>query len=245
MRLTGWLVPSVLLAAYGFLIYTMNASMAIALLSLAGLGCVLVIWFVFRELAAHAAITRAIAIGEPDEVVSRARSAIDHRLTRRGQVPFRIYEAIGLGLRGEWERSRAAIAEVDPTGAGWRLLAAVTRIAAATELADPDAARAAMEDVTLLHRRLGPPVDLTVRECQARVRFACGDLVDAWSLFEALVDEVRLGPAPRAAALYYAGCCDEDPARARTYFERARGLAPKTWVKAAAEARLGASGSVR
>jgi hypothetical protein len=242
----SWAVPLVVIGAYLGLILTMDTSVTIAMFVLLGGLIVLVLWFLFRELAAHAAISRSIAVGEPDDVVSRARSAIDHRISRRGQTPFRIYEAIGLGLRGQWAESLASIPALDAKVAErWRLLAAATRIAAATELGDPTIARRAMEEIPPLARRLGPSADVVVRECQARVRFVEGDHAGARPLFAALAEDVRLGPAPRAAALYYSARCEDDPARARTFLERARGLAPKTWVKPAAEERLASLGAYR
>jgi len=237
IRLFGsWAVPLVIAAAYLFLIETIDPSLTVALLTLAGLLCVLVLWFLFRGLAAHAAITRAIAVGEPDEVVTRARNASDHRYTRRGRMPFRIYEAIGLGLRGEWAASLAALEGTidERSKPPWRLLVATARVAAATALGDAPAARTAFDVVKALAR----PTDVCLKECEARVLYVEGDRAGAGALFRALADNIRLGPAPRAAALYYAGRCEDDAAAARTLFERAIGLAPKTWIKAAAADQL-------
>lgn len=235
---TSWAVPIVLALAYLFLVYNLETSLSISLLVLAGGAVVLAVWFLFRGLAAHAAISRAIAVGEPDDVVTRARHAIDHRFTRRSKLPFRVYEAIGLGLRGQWEQSLEVIDAIGDAPAKWRLLAGVAQIAAATELADRERARKAMDEVTPLASRLGRAADLTLRECRARVRFVDGDLAGAGPLFKALSDDIRLGPAPRAAALYYTARCTEDTEEARTLYERAMGLAPKTWIKAAASEQL-------
>lgn len=235
---TSWAVPVVLVLAYLFLVYNLQTSLSISLLVFAGGAVVMCVWFLFRGLAAHAAISRGIAIGEPDEVVARARAAIDHRFTRRAKLPFRVYEAIGLGLRGQWEQSLEAIDAIGAVPDKWRLLAGVAQIAAATELADAAKARKALDEITPLATRLGRAADLTLRECRARVRFVEGDLAGAGPLFRALADDIRLGPAPRAAALYYAARCTEDTDEARTLYERAMGLAPKTWIKAAASDQL-------
>jgi hypothetical protein len=237
----SWAAPIVLTGAYVGLIATMRPSLTISLFVLLGLLCVLVLWFLFRELAAHAAITRAIAVGEPDDVVGRARDAIDHRFSERARRPFRIYEAVGLGLRGQWEDSVAALSAAGiPTAPAWKLLAASARIAAATELGNATAARVALADVTVASRRLGWRADVVARDCQARVRFAEGDRAGALELFRALAGDVRVGPAVRAAALYYAGRCqlDDDRVAAERDLAAAAKLAPRTWVKAAAEAAL-------
>jgi hypothetical protein len=237
IRLVGsWAVPLVVLGAYAFLVYTIDPPMTAALITFVVFLIVICIWFMFRELTAHAAIARAIAVGEPDDVVTRARNAIDHRLRARAKLPFRIYEAIGLGLRGQWAESIATIDEVAVDGLkrSWQLAAAAARVAAATELGDAAAARAAFAKVTAL----APPTDMVRRECEARLAYVEGDRARAKPLFAALSSDIRLGPSARAAALYYAGRCEDDPAAARTLFERAIGLAPKTWIKAAAGDKL-------
>lgn len=235
---SSWAVPLVVFGAYLFLIETIGASLTVTLITFVVFLCVVVLWFMFRELAAHAAIARAIAIGEPDEVLTRARAAIQHRLTARGKLAFRVEEAVGLGLRGEWAASIAALdalagAALKPA---WRVVAATARVHAATELGDAAAARAAAADVTAGTR----PIDIVRRECEARVAFVEGDHARAGALFRALGSEIRLGPAPRAAALYYAGRCAQATGGddARSLFERAIALAPRTWIKAAASAQL-------
>ena len=244
-RIASWGVPVVLVGAYLFLIYTIGASFTVSMFALLLLGIALVLWFLFRELATHAAISRLISVGEPDEVGSRARNAIDHRFTRRGKLPFRVYEAVGLGQRGQWHESLAALAEVGPDAAvAWRLAASAARIAAQTELGDAAAARAVLDqEVAPLAPKAGAPAQVLMRECEARVSYAEGARGVARPLFRAIADDVRIGPAQRAAARFYLARClvaDGDRDAARLELEEARRLAAKTWVKAAADAELAA-----
>ena len=242
-RIAGWLVPTVLTGVYIGLIEVMDASFGVSMIALAGLAMVLLLWFFFRELATHAALSRLVAVGEPDELVAKARNAIDHRFTRRGKLPFRIYEAIGLGLRGQWRESLAALADLGAGGAaGWRLYAAAARIAALTELGDAPAARAVLDgEVAPLARRAGAAGHIVMRDCEARVAFAENARSVARPLFRAIADDVRLGPAQRATARLYLGRClaaDGDRDAARSELEEASRLAPRTWVRAAAEHAL-------
>jgi hypothetical protein len=240
--LTSWWIPIFVALLYVFFLITARAPLEIAAFAAIGFGIVIVLWVMFRELAVHAAVSRAIAIGDPDDAIARARAAVERRFTTRGKAPFVIYEAIGVGMRGAWRDALAVLDRAAPRGAGartWHLLRAATRIAAHTELGDAAAARAIYDrDVAPVIRHLrGPGVDVLARECDARVRFVEGDHAGALPIFRALADDIRLGPASRAAALLYASRCAAatgDALAAERDRAAAAKLAPKTWVATAA-----------
>ncbi|MEZ4365737.1 MAG: hypothetical protein R2939_05555 [Kofleriaceae bacterium] len=232
-------MPVLMVAAYLALISTSDVSGWVTVAVLLVMGVVTLLWLLFRELSVHAALTRAAAIGLPDEVLARADAELARRWTRATRAPFQVYRAIGHELRGDFAAALAALAEVDARALaggrrGWGLLAARTEIAARLELGEIAAARAAFDQ-----HFAAPPASTTVvgRELAARLRLAEGDAAGAAPELQALARDVRLGPAARAVALLCVARCGDalgDAAGAARDRAAAAALAPQTWAGAAA-----------
>lgn len=236
--LTTWGVPVIVGLAYVGLVRTSAIHGWIQLVVLVVLVAVALLWFMFREMAVHAALARAAAIGDAADVSRRAAEQVARRWTAKARMPFVLYEAIGHELRGDWAAALATLDQARPQlGAPtspWGLVAARTEIAAQLALGKPEAARAAYAASFGAARAApGSPAELFAREGQAKLQLADGDAAAALPTFLALSREIRLGPAARAVALVHAARCQAalgDAAAAAATLATARPLAPGMWT---------------
>jgi ATP/maltotriose-dependent transcriptional regulator MalT len=231
-------VPIIMTAAYLFLLEASDPSgLAKVLLGCAFAGVILT-WVAFRELRAHANASRAAAIGLADELIASANAQIDRRMFARSRAPFLVYLGIGHHLRGDFDMAITVLDRADAERAlkpVWQLLAATTRLAILVERGEAAPARALYDRGIgpATQRMAGPGPRLMGEEALARVRFAEGDHAAAAPMFTKMSGDVRLGPATRAFAHYYAARCaaargDLDLAERR--FQDAAKLAPGTYA---------------
>src|SRR5439155_1452425 len=75
----SWLIPVMMMTAYGVLILTSDVDATGAAWEAIALGFVLVLWFLFRVLTEHAALSRAVDIGDAERLIELA----DFQLARR------------------------------------------------------------------------------------------------------------------------------------------------------------------
>lgn len=234
----GIVIPLIIVAAFGLLFIEGQPRGVAAIMFGIATAVMIGLWNLMRELRAHASATRAAAVGEPDELIELASGQIARRLTQRSRAPFYVYLALGHQLRGEWDPAIAALDEAAAYRSlrpAWKLLAATARVGVLVERGDVGGARTIYErDVAAVARRMaGPGVQLLVAEAEARVRFAEGDHAGARPLFERMSGDVRLGPATRAMAHWYAARCADrsgDRDAAARHFGDAARLAPKTFL---------------
>jgi hypothetical protein len=213
-----WVVPLVMSAAYVVLMLTSETDIFGAAWESLGLVFVLTLWWIFRDLVARAAMSRAVATADTDRVLELAA---DLRGPRQ-----HVHRAIAYQLRGEWA---AALAELDAMPSG--PLAATVRIAALVETGRAADARQVYDSV-LAKRPLSRDLDLLARLAEARVRWGEGDLGGADPLLARLIDDVRAGDGIRALALHYrARIADAhgDTATADRHRTKAKQLAPHAW----------------
>jgi hypothetical protein len=197
--LASWLIPLLMTGAYIVLILTSEVDATGAAWEAIALGFVLVLWFLFRVLTEHAAMARAVGVGDADRVLELADFQLGRWRSARGKAPFHVYRALALELRGDWQ---AALAELDcaqPRGS-WQKLAATVRVAALAETGRAADARAAFDAA------LRPPVtrdlqiDIYARLAEARLLAAEGDRAGADQLLARLADDVRAGSGTRDRA---------------------------------------------
>jgi uncharacterized protein HemY len=234
----GIVIPLIIACAFTLLFVEGQPRGAAAVLFCIATAVMVGLWNLMRELRAHATATRAAAVGEPDELIDFARGQIGRRLTQRSRAPFYVYLGLGHHLRGEWEPAIEALDEAAQYRAlkpAWKLLAATARVGVLVERGDTTRAREVYDrEVAPSARRMaGPGVQLLTAEAEARVRFAEGDVAGTRPLFEKMSGDVRLGPATRAVAHWYAARCADaagDRDAADRHFADAARLAPKTFV---------------
>jgi hypothetical protein len=233
----GIVIPVIIAGAFSLLILEGRPTGIAFLLFCTATGVMIALWNLMRELRAHATATRAAAIGEPDELITFARDQIKQRLFARSRAPFYVYVGLGHQLRGDWDAAAAAFDEADTYGLkpAWWVLANTARVGLHVERGDAAGARKLFDERVMpaARRMRGPGVQLLIAEAEARVRFAEGELAAARPLFERMCKDVRLGPATRALAHWYAARCADAAGEADVaarHFADAAKLAPKTFM---------------
>lgn len=197
---SSWLVPLMMTGAYIVLIMTSDVDATGAAWEAIAFGFVLVLWFIFRVLTEHAAMGRAIDVGDADRVIELADFQLARKRTASGRGPFHVYRALAFDIREDWP---AALAELDKAQVrgNWRALAATVRVSALAESGRAAEARK-LFDAELAGRPVTRvmQVDILARVADTRLRFAEGDRAGAEQLVSRLVDDVRAGSGIRERA---------------------------------------------
>jgi hypothetical protein len=251
-------VPLMLAACFWALVATSDARGLAVWVALGAFVIVLGLWGGFRELALHASATRMIGGGQPDELIALAERQLEWRVRERGKAPFRIYLAWGHFLRGELDEADRAL-KAAPGRKTWDVLWASAKIAVLVERGtggmvairtiEPGTvteARAVYDQYMVPALRGAPAagIKLLADDASAKIRFAEGDLAGARPLLEKLCNDIRLGPATRGMAHWYAARCAlaaGDAAGAAPHLDQAASLAPRTFLPRAVAALRGAA----
>ena len=196
----GWqlaasvVVPLMMAGAYAVLISTSEVGTSGALWESGGFVLVLGFWFAFRIMTRRAALSRAIAVGDPDRILELA--------TRPSQA---IERAIAYELRRDWPDVLRALEEARPATAEAHVIAAAVRIHALCETGEVARARELLDReieprVAGLDRRMQATGHGRAQLARARVLAAEGQRAEAEAVLARVVDDVRADPTTRAAA---------------------------------------------
>jgi hypothetical protein len=198
VMLASWLVPAIMAAAYMILIVTSEVDRTGAAWEAIGFAFVLLLWWMFRLLTEHAAMARAVAVGDAERVAEIA----DHRLGKRfarSRTTFLVYRALAYELDGDWQAALQRLDQAKPAGA-WRSIAASVRVSALAELGRASEARAVFDADVQRGAVRDAQLGLLSRLAEARLRRAEGNREAASELVEALAHNVRAGSGTRARA---------------------------------------------
>lgn len=236
--IASWLIPGLMTLAYLILMATSDTDNTGKAWESIGLGFVLVLWWLFRLLTGHAAMSRAIAVGDAERVLELADRQLRGR--RRASVRSRVHvdRAIAFEIRGDWTAALAALDQADLTKVPprSRLLASTVRVAALVETGKPADARAAFESGLKSPQR-DPALIPLVKLAEARVLWSEGQRDAAIAMFTKLIDDVRAGTSTRGAAELYLSrmaAARGDAVAAQRHRALAVKLSPTTWVAKAA-----------
>jgi tetratricopeptide (TPR) repeat protein len=235
--LTSWPVPVFMALIFLALISTSDASAAGTWAAGVGLVFVLLLWSMFRELSAHAEISRALSIGDG----AAALTLVAFQLTRwrrtRSRTPFYIYRAMAHELLGDWAAVEADLAAAPAAkgrgGSSRDIMAACLQVGALCEAGKVEAARQHFDRAVAA--RLRSPADsgsILAALAEGRLLLAEGELVRAQARLEPLTRNIRLGPAQRAIAHHYLARCARAEGRvaeAVQLHKQASALAPASW----------------
>lgn len=198
---------------------------------------VLGLWIAFRRLRVHAAASRLVAIGRPDEVAKLVEREVPRRWTSATKAPLHVFAAMGHNLAGEHEQARQALVTsgIKLGGKdlkGWQVLAAAADIHARTAMGDVKGAKEsyARGIATAAMMPGSGIVALLASEAEARIALADGDPARARELVAPMAKDIRLGPAARAqvhAIMAQALAAEGDAEGAQAQAAKARALAPK------------------
>jgi hypothetical protein len=196
--LASWLIPLMMTGAYIVLIATSEVDATGAAWEAIAFAFVLVLWFIFRVLTEHAAMARAVDVGDADHVIELADFQIARHRTSRGRAPYHVFRALGLDIRGDAAGALAELDKCEPRGSS-RALAATVRVSALAETGRTADARKLLE-TDLAGRQRDPQIEILTRLAEARLRRAEGDEPGATALFAKLADNVRAGSGIRDRA---------------------------------------------
>jgi len=196
--LASWLIPLMMTAAYIVLIATSEVDATGAAWEAIAFAFVLVLWFIFRVLTEHAAMARAVDVGDADRVIELADFQIARHRTARGKAPYHVFRALGLDIRGDSAGALAELDKCEPRGSS-RALAATVRVGVLAETGRAADARA-LFDADLSTQQRDPQLAILPRLTEARLRRAEGDEAAASALLTKLADNVRAGSGIRARA---------------------------------------------
>ena len=224
--LSSYLIPGMMTIAYVILILTSETGIVGKAWESAGLAIVLFLWFLFRALTEHAAMSRAIANGDSDRVLALADAQLARRRRAAARAPYQVYRALALEIRGDWSGALAALEGAKLEGS-WRALAATVRVAAYVETERAGEARR-LYDAELARIGARESAEPLARLAEGRLRLAEGDRDGATRVLRKLVDNVRAGTGTRGAAHFYLWRATGDAKE----LAKATQLAPTTWFAA-------------
>jgi hypothetical protein len=210
--LSRWAVPVMMSLAYVFLAVTSETDATGEAYMAAGLGLVLIVWFVFRALTDSASLARWISVGDT------ARLLAPRRLPRRAdaRAAVRVGRAFAHLLRAEHAEALAALDPVEPPALA--PLATVIRLGALIELGRPAeevaaaagsltasssnaAAGAVGASAAAVAARAGQSLRWLA---EAQLAMRAGQSDQALQLLTRIIDDIRAGTAVRAIAHSYA-----------------------------------------
>lgn len=229
--------PLAVAGLYAALIITSGAGQTSQVIAALFFVVVLALWIAFRRLRVHAAASRWVAIGRPDELQKLVEREVPRRWTAGTKAPLHVFEAMGHNLAGEPAKARKAL-ERSGIRLGskqlqsWQVLAAAADIHARTMLGDVKGAKESFVRGIATQRILPGSgiVSLLAAECEARIALAEGDTARAKELVAPMVKDIRLGPAARAqvhALMALALAKEGDDEGAKAQAAKARELAPR------------------
>jgi len=194
--LSRWAVPVMMTLAYVFLAATSETNTTGKAWMGAGLGFVLVVWFLFRAMTEAAALARALSVGDVPRLFALADRHLPRKRRPVDRARFLVARALAHALRGEFTEALAAIEEAcpDPELAP---LASVVKIGALVELGRP------VEEVrsAIVSTPRSPALGWLA---EGQIAWRAGDLDIASQRFARVIDDMRAGSAARAIAHLYA-----------------------------------------
>jgi hypothetical protein len=244
--LQSWGVPVAMTGVYAVLAWSSGTSTTGKAWMAIGLAFVFVLWWLFRLLTEHAALSRAVAVGDSARVLELTERQLRKRKKPAARARYLVYRGLAHELRGDWAEALAAVDEARFDGlsgsakASWQLLAASVRIAALVETGKASEARRALDReltpaMRSLDRRLHGSAYVFGNLATGRVLAAEGARDEATSALQGVVDDIRAGAGLRATAHHYLARVSDDPAAiARHRAEIAKLVPdPAAWVRTA------------
>ncbi|MDB4957136.1 MAG: hypothetical protein JWO36_4705 [Myxococcales bacterium] len=244
--LASWLIPVMMTGAYIVLAVTSETDHTGQAWMSIGLAFVLILWWLFRLLTEHAALSRAVAVGDADRILELTDKQLNppRWVRKRGagdRARLQIFRALAYETRGDWQAALDAVSVTPVLSRQAPTLgveAACIRVAAYVETGRVDEARRIL-DATItpaaarLDRRTNPVGYVNANLARGRVRWAEGAFDEAADLFQRVIDDVRAGSGQRAVAHFYVARCDD--ARGNTngaaaHRAKAAQLLPGSWV---------------
>lgn len=235
--LQSWGVPVAMTGVYAVLAWSSETDNTGKAWMAIGLGFVLVVWFIFRVLAEHAALARAVAVGDAARILELTRKQLARKKRPAVRAPYLVHQAFAHELRGDWPAARAALDEVrldllpPPRRAVLGVRAAAVRISTLIATGELTMARRVLDDElapasAALDPRFHAAAALDARLAQARVLAAEGQRAEARPALQRVLDDIRAGAAQRAIAHHCLATLATEPADAARHRAEIARLVP-------------------
>jgi hypothetical protein len=231
---TSWLIVLLLAGSFAALAQTAgsgNVAIAVAVLSFV---FVFGLWFMYRDFSMHGTLSRAIAVGEPNEVFALLGTTPPRRIGMRGAMPLVLYQVMALDQQGKFADALALLQAhpLLPSAQRWQRLASFV---SAGIMAHTDAA--AGRALWQRTNASGPMLPRSAEQIMAtmadgRLRLAQDDGAGAIDVLLPLTRNVLLGPAPRGMAhhlLAEAYAAANDTTNVELHRTQAQKLGGKLW----------------
>jgi len=239
-----WGVPIGMGGAYAVLAWSSETDNTGKAWMAIGFSFVLVVWFLFRYLIKHAALSRALATGDSERVLGLTEKDLRSRRTPAARAPLLALRARAFELRGDWSAARSTLDEIDPAALpaaqqpAWRLLAATIRVAAHVERGEADRARQIFDrEVEPTAAQVGRdrrvPAHVAATLARGEVLWSEGAREAALVELAKVIDDVRATATQRATAHLYAARIEREPRTVARHKTEASRLAPGTWLATA------------
>lgn len=243
--LQSWAVPVVFGGAYAILMWSSGTSNTGKAWMAIGFAFVFVLWWMFRLLTQHAALSRAVSHGDAAMVIELTDAQLRKRKSPSGRAPFLVYRALAYELTGDWAKALATLdeAKLDAVAAAsratWQLLAASVRVTALVETGKLEDARGVlttelMPAAAKLDGRLHSSSHLFKKLAAARILVADQKPAEARLLLQGILDDIRAGSGIRATAHFLMARISEPAEAAQHRAEIAKLVPdPTVWVRTA------------
>lgn len=241
------ILPLALGAAFGVFIILADVPWWAKVLGFVALGAATFVYSAVRELKTHVRVRQHAALGDPDSILAITETELTRRRRPRARLPFVIYRANALQMKGEWDESLELLerARLDVVGGKarrhWEFLHAHSLLGALLHTGEIGPARELLAGrIEPMARRLPEPLaTLSLDEANARVAFFLGKLADSKARFERLIADERVPSSSRAMYHYYLARiarAQSRPDEAEQHAATAAKLAPRTFAADAASA---------
>jgi hypothetical protein len=242
--LASWLIPVMMAGAYVVLAVTSETDNTGKAWMSIGLAFVLVLWWMFRLLTEHAALSRAVAVGDPERILELTAKQLANTRAPDARARLQLFRALAFETRGDWSASLAAVDEVNlaTVSPAQRprigLLAACVRVAAYVETNKVAEARGLLDSeiapiAPKLDRRTQADAYISANLATGRVLAAEGAFEAATEQLQRVIDDVHAGSGQRAVAHFYAARCADARSKAsvaNNHRAKAAQLLPGSWV---------------
>jgi hypothetical protein len=242
---TARALPLALAALFGMVLLMADLPWWGTVLGFAALGAIAFAYAAVRELKSHVRVRQHAALGDPDAILAITKAELDRRRTPRSRLPFVIYQANALQMKGEWEESLGLLerARLEAVGGKarrhWEFLHAHSLLGALLHTGEVEQARELLAGrIEPMARRLPEPLaTLSVDEANARIDFFTGKLEHSKGRFEQLIADERIPASSRGMYHYYLARiarAQDRPGEAEEHAATAAKLAPRTFAARAA-----------
>lgn len=203
--IASWIAPPALMSlCYTVLALTSETDTTGKAWMAIGFMFVLILWMTFRLAVEGAGLSRALAVGDADKVLSITKKQLAKRGNDQVRAPYLIHQALAHELRGDSSAALAAADGAKPVAPHDKLLQTAVRMLALVEAGRVADARALMpeldERAAATDRRLQIVAHHYAHLARARVLLAEGQGDAAKVELAKITDDIRAGHAIRGRA---------------------------------------------